>query len=152
MSGNGWINSLLRSLIDFNMSNNQHVWTVLSCTRLDEWHWYKLKALHPKYKLLLYSRYVLSKLSGSGIPDSSTEYQPVDGCQIPGGYKLQRSTTGWNAAYLIYVRSKKIFIIGIWHVKKISFDLKFQRIILKSKRSAVSERKIFPKKEKNLPF
>ena len=21
---------------DFNMSNNQHVWTVLSCTRLDE--------------------------------------------------------------------------------------------------------------------
>ena len=43
---------------------------------------------------------------------------------------------------------KKIFNVSIWNVKKSSAVLKLQRIILKSKRGAVSERKIFLKKEK----
>ena len=47
-----------------------------------------------------------------------TEFQPVSWCQIPSGYKLQKSTVGWNVAYLIYVRSKKIFNLSIWNVKK----------------------------------
>ena len=45
--------------------------------------------------------------AGSGSPDWPTEFQPVSWCQIPSGYKLQKSTVGWNEAYLIYVRSKK---------------------------------------------
>ena len=56
--------------------------------------------------------------AGSGIPDWPTECQPVSGCQIPSGYKLQRSTVGWNEAYLIYVRSKNIFTVSVWRVKK----------------------------------
>ena len=47
---------------DFNMSNNQHMSELSSLVQdlmcdIDE------KPLHPKNKLLLYSRYVLSKLS-----------------------------------------------------------------------------------------
>ena len=86
--------------------------------------------------------------AGSGIPDWPTECQPVSGCQIPSGYKLQRSTVGWNAAYLIYVRSKKYSPSVFDTSRKSSAVLKLQRIILKSKRGAVSERKIFLKKEK----
>ena len=32
--------------------------------------------------------------AGSSIPDWPTECQPVSGCQIPSGYRLQRSTVG----------------------------------------------------------
>ena len=77
-----------------------------------------------------------------------TEFQPVSWCQIPSGYKLQKSTVGWNAAYLIYVRSKKYSTSVFETSRKSSAVLKLQRIILKSKRGAVSERKIFLKKEK----
>ena len=84
----------------------------------------------------------------SGSPDWPTEFQPVSWCQIPSGYKLQKSTVGWNAAYLIYVRSKKYSTSVFETSRKSSAVLKLQRIILKSKRGAVSERKIFLKKEK----
>ena len=86
--------------------------------------------------------------AGSCIPDWPRECQPVSGCQIPSGYKLQRSTVGWNAAYLIYVRSKKYPPSVLDTSRESSTVLKLQRIILKSKRGAVSERKIFLKKEK----
>ena len=47
---------------DFNMSNNQHM-SELSCVVQDLMNDIDIKPLHPKHKLLLYSRYVLSKLS-----------------------------------------------------------------------------------------
>ena len=48
------------------------------------------------------------------ISDWPTECQPVSGCQIPRGYELQRSTVVYNAAYLIFVRSKKISL-SVFH-------------------------------------
>ena len=47
---------------DFNMSNNQHM-SELSSLVQDLMNDIDIKPLHPKHKLLLYSRYVLSKLS-----------------------------------------------------------------------------------------
>ena len=47
---------------DFNMSNHQHM-SELSSLVQDLMNDIDIKPLHPKHKLLLYSRYVLSKLS-----------------------------------------------------------------------------------------
>ena len=52
----------LGRLFDFNMSNNQHM-SELSSLVQDFMNDIDIKPLHPKHKLLLYSRYVLSKLS-----------------------------------------------------------------------------------------
>ena len=46
----------------FKMSNNQHM-SELSSLVQDLMNDIDIKPLHPKHKLLLYSRYVLSKLS-----------------------------------------------------------------------------------------
>ena len=51
-----------RYFFDFNMSNNQHM-SELSSLVQDLMNDIDIKPLHPKHKLLLYSRYVLSKLS-----------------------------------------------------------------------------------------
>ena len=50
----------LRRFFDFNVSNNQHM-SELSSLVQDLMHDIDIKPLHPKHKLLLYSRYVLSK-------------------------------------------------------------------------------------------
>ena len=47
---------------DFNMSNNQHMFELSSLVQ-DLMNAIDIKPLHHKHKLLLYSRYVLSKLS-----------------------------------------------------------------------------------------
>ena len=60
-NGNGWIFSLLGRFFDFNTSNNQHM-SELSSLAQDLMNDVDIKPLHPKHKLLLYSRYVLSKL------------------------------------------------------------------------------------------
>ena len=52
----------LGRFFDFNMSNNQHM-SELSSLVQDLMNDIDIKPLHPKHKLLLYSRYVLSKLS-----------------------------------------------------------------------------------------
>ena len=52
----------LGRFFDFNMSNNQHM-SELSSLVQDLMNDIEIKPLHPKHKLLLYSRYVLSKLS-----------------------------------------------------------------------------------------
>ena len=52
----------LARFFDFNMFNNQHM-SELSSLVQDLMNDIDIKPLHPKHKLLLYSRYVLSKLS-----------------------------------------------------------------------------------------
>ena len=52
----------LGRFFDFNMSNNQHM-SELSSLVQDLMNDIDIKPLHPKHKLLLYSRYVLSKQS-----------------------------------------------------------------------------------------
>ena len=52
----------LGRFFDFNMSNHQHM-SELSSLVQDLMNDIDIKPLHPKHKLLLYSRYVLSKLS-----------------------------------------------------------------------------------------
>ena len=52
----------LGRFFDFNMSNSQHM-SELSSLVQDLMNDIDIKPLHPKHKLLLYSRYVLSKLS-----------------------------------------------------------------------------------------
>ena len=47
----------LGRFFDFNMSNNQHM-SELSSLVQDLMNNIDIKALHPKHKLLLYSRYV----------------------------------------------------------------------------------------------
>ena len=47
----------LSRFFDFNMSNNQHM-SELSCLVQDLMSSIDIKALRPKHKLLLYSRYV----------------------------------------------------------------------------------------------
>ena len=54
--------SYLGRFFDFNMSNNQHM-SELSSILQDLINDIDIKPLHPKDKLLLYSRYILSKLS-----------------------------------------------------------------------------------------
>ena len=60
-NGNGWIFSLLGHFFDFSTSNNQHM-SELSSLAQDLMNDIDIKPLNPKHKLLLYSRYVLSKL------------------------------------------------------------------------------------------
>ena len=52
----------LGRFFDFNMSNHQHM-SELSSLVQDLMNDIDIKPLHPKHKLLLYSRYVLWKLS-----------------------------------------------------------------------------------------
>ena len=52
----------LGRFFDFNMPNNQHM-SELSSLVQDLMNDIDIRPLHPKYKLLLYSRYALSKLS-----------------------------------------------------------------------------------------
>ena len=52
----------LGRFFDFNMSNNQHMSELTSLVQ-DLMNDIDIKPLHPKHKLFLYSRYVLSKLS-----------------------------------------------------------------------------------------
>ena len=52
----------LGRFFDFNMSNNQHM-SELSSLVQDLMNDIDIKPLHPKHKLLLFSRYVLPKLS-----------------------------------------------------------------------------------------
>ena len=52
----------LGRFFDFNMFNNQHM-SELSSILQDLINDIGIKPLHPKHKLLLYSRYILSKLS-----------------------------------------------------------------------------------------
>ena len=73
---------------------------------------------------------------------------PSADVRFPVGTNFKEVPSRWNAAYLIYVHSKKYSPSVFDTSRKSSAVLKLQRIILKSKRGAVSERKIFLKKEK----
>ena len=76
----------LERYFDFNMSNNQHMSELSSLVQdlmcdIDE------KPLHPKIKLLLYSRYVLSKLSWhSTVADISKTWIIANLDSIVNGY------------------------------------------------------------------
>ena len=56
--GESFPNRYLGRFFDFNMSNNQHM-SELSSLVQDLMNDIDIKPLHPKHKLLLYSRYVL---------------------------------------------------------------------------------------------
>ena len=72
----------------------------------------------------------------------------ISECQIPGVYKLQRSTVACKAAYLICVCSKKYPSSVFDTSSRSSTVLKLQRIIFKSKRAVSEKKNISGKREK----